>query len=190
LFSLDDNNWLTGSIVDSYFKILSLDIPLSIFSFSNFLFSSYTNTRSFNLKNATIQKLSKYDLILIPICFGNHWRILIFDFTKTQLIIYDSLSLCDDLFEKILSGFLDSFFSLLNIRSKWDLTKVTKPKQYNGFDCGVFICLFARYYCYNLKKSFRQDQILKFREHLKIEITESKLSPVSHIDLDLNYNDS
>ncbi|RNA34265.1 hypothetical protein BpHYR1_022123 [Brachionus plicatilis] len=46
------------------------------------LFSLYTKA-----------ELSKYNFIIIPTCFMNHWRLIFLDFSKSTIILYDSLGI-------------------------------------------------------------------------------------------------
>jgi len=58
----------------------------------------------------------------------------------------------------------------------WDTDKYMVPKQTNGYECGVFMCLFIRFILNkNFNFNFNQENVTQFRSQLFEEITECKL---------------
>lgn len=54
---------------------------------------------------------------------------------------------------------------------EWRIEVVaTAPRQRNGFDCGVFCCMFAFYLSVGRVPSFTQDDMLTFRRRILLDI--------------------
>jgi Ulp1 family protease len=93
-----------------------------------------------------------------------------------------SCGLDAELIKLILNGVFHNFKHLNPI----DFTRVYKsdiPRQANSIDCGMFICLYARYYLANDDFTFKQDMINNFRSHIKVELENMKLICITNIDL-------
>jgi Ulp1 family protease len=56
--------------------------------------------------------------------------------------------------------------------SEWKKVKTTieTPKQQNGFDCGVFTCMFADFLSMGYPLSFTQEHITQCRERIALSI--------------------
>ena len=50
------------------------------------------------------------------------------------------------------------------------------PKQENGYDCGVFICEYAEYFCKNLLMDFNNSHMQDFRKKIAYDLYSRKLS--------------
>ena len=51
------------------------------------------------------------------------------------------------------------------------ITNIGVPRQENGHDCGVFICQFAKHYCFNFKNDFCQNDITDYiRDEMAYEL--------------------
>jgi Ulp1 family protease len=62
-------------------------------------------------------------------------------------------------------------FLQVNINNcDWDIMYPQCPKQSNGFDCGVFMLLYADHLSNNLQLNFTQDDIYKYCWRKKIGI--------------------
>ena len=94
--------------------------------------------------------MSKFDLILVPVCHSQHWTLLVLDFSKRIIVELNSVFSTSLEIVQIYYRFLMTLEKTLNCqsRSKWSVYKpVDLPKQTNGYDCGVFTCLFADIIC-------------------------------------------
>jgi Ulp1 family protease len=90
------------------------------------------------------------------------------------------------------SGYIDLIHGFLSIAldvdkslliSGWSFIKIFKPSQCNSFDCGAFICLYARYFFLNSLSSFSQNQIPDFRVHVLNEILAAEIQVFDSQDL-------
>ena len=49
------------------------------------------------------------------------------------------------------------------------------PQQMNGFDCGVFVCMYARCICFDFVINFEQSDIANCRSLIEQEITKFEI---------------
>ena len=189
--TLEPGKMLNDSIVNAYLTLIerSDTICLSSFLAYKFLKSDYTTTKKWFKGKG---EYSKYDLnaikqIIIPICKDMHWTLIIVDVDKKSYLCYNSattsLELDKHTIDLILNGIFHNFNNIIarDLKRK-NLTPTTIPKQENGFDCGVFICLYARYYLLNDNFTFDQSMINSFRSHFKVELENMKLVNIAKID--------
>jgi len=73
---------------------------------------------------------------------------------------------------------LNRLKSILNM-SEWRLDDVPCPIQHNGYDCGVFVCVFMEYLSRGAKFNFTQDHMLSFRHLIARELTIKNLINVN-----------
>jgi Ulp1 family protease len=188
--TLEPGEMLNDSIVNSYLTLIerSDTICLSSFLAYKFLKSDYPTTEKWFKGKG---EYSKYDLnaikqIIIPICQDMHWTLIIVDVDKKSYLCYNSASTTLDLNKHTIDLILNGIFhNFNNIKAKdfnKKLTPSTIPKQTNGFDCGMFICLYARYYLLNDDFTFDQSMINSFRSHFKVELENMKLNNIAKID--------
>lgn len=81
-------------------------------------------------------------MIFIPICKSGHWRLVVGDVGTKTLRHYDSLNNCTgEMFLKHIRKFLAD--SLNEDVDDWSFGgwRRSPPKQKNGTDCGVFVCM-------------------------------------------------
>jgi len=107
------------------------------------------------------------DILLIPIHInGNHWALMEINFPNKKIQYLDSLATFNDSYIKHTMHYLkdehDNKFNLpLPDINLWSLVADTQntPKQKNGHDCGVFICLFAEAIAKGIRPCFTQDDL-------------------------------
>jgi Ulp1 family protease len=93
-----------------------------------------------------------YDYVFIPTNNNKlHWVLFVIVRADRRVECYDSLSDTDGFHYESLSGiiiFLKDYqvFNKLPVDDwTWSVKKKSEPKQNNGIDCGVFVCM--RMYC-------------------------------------------
>ena len=179
LLTLHNPNRLNDTIINSYFDLLTKNCKTKCFALSSFSF----------LKSRTSSKLSKwyaknkddnYDFYLLPIFdeIKNHWSLIIINTQKRCILHYDPLFESSiDLIRTVKNEMSNLFVQLKNIKNWANSNKqnLTIPKQNNSYDCGVFICLFGRYVGQSKPTDFSQQDILQFRKHMELEITDFEL---------------
>ncbi|XP_026470458.1 sentrin-specific protease-like [Ctenocephalides felis] len=186
LDSLNGTNWLEDTVINLYMDLLTQrgtePGQLKVHAMNTFFLLSlqahgYSSVCTWT-KNVDI---FTYDLMPIPVHVnGFHWCMLIIDFTHKSIKYYDSLDGSDQ-------GVLDMMESYLKDESldkkkiPLDTSTWTKeivkdiPQQENGYDCGVFSCMFAEYICRGAKIDFSQNDMEYFRKKMHLEIVNGKL---------------
>ena len=122
---------------------------------------------------------------------GNHWACLAINFTATTVTYLDS-KLPDALAEEVEYGqkyatqglqFLHEehqlAYNLPDIRA-WTLigsTKQTVPQQTNGYDCGVYTCLYADHIMQDRPLVFSPAQVHGAQAHIALAIIQGQAYP-------------
>jgi sentrin-specific protease 1 len=192
-------NYLNDNIVDFYLQLLAYCQSNKKIT----QISSYNFTKHFLNKNMTsnlddkrlkfMTDLFKVNYLLIPICNNLHWTLIWIDMDLRAVYYLNSLCSVEnfDFVKKCFNGVKDLLKRSYAVYS--DQTKVTLdlndwkfskfknlPQQNNGYDCGAFICMFARCICFDLEINFKQDDISNCRllieeEIKKFEIVDSDI---------------
>ncbi|KAF2083832.1 cysteine proteinase [Saccharata proteae CBS 121410] len=95
------------------------------------------------------KKMLETDLILMPICDGNHWRLVTLSGKSRTVRYYDSLYR-DSLrhqyerYTNLALGWARANLGDDFVEAEWTVQLVNPaPQQQNGSDCGVFVCMTA-----------------------------------------------
>ena len=169
--TLTGKNWLNSEVITFYLEWwaervgagISLKMPTSTFGPKCYIMTTYFYYRlkkeqgSYNFGN--IKRWTKgidifaLDMVIIPINeIEDHWYLAIINIRLRRIEIYDSigakrLDVVEDLFRYVKDEHKSKKFKDLDI-ALWSHKpcKVgTIPQQLNGYDCGVFMLLFASY---------------------------------------------
>ncbi|XP_071454063.1 uncharacterized protein [Hetaerina americana] len=198
--TLADSNWLNDEVINNYMDMLtqrgqSDDYP-SVYCFNTFFYpklnsSGYSSIRRWTKKVDIFQK----DMLIVPLHLEIHWALAVVDFRQKTICYYDSMNgrkrnilqalmkyLQDEKSDKKKEKF-DS--------SGWDIKLVHDiPQQRNGYDCGVFACMFAEHLSRGVVSGskgsskcrrtyppfpFSQDNMPYFRKRMIYEILSGKL---------------
>ena len=148
--------------------------------------------------------MSLLDLLIIPINLDNmHWLCVAIWFKKKKIEYYDSMiggdtrGLC-----RILLQYLQDDMKQYHHPSvihEYDMSSWTIsirhdiPQQSNGYDCGVFICMYADYIIRNIELSegiyatfTRQivaEHMMTYRMHILLRILHYNRQPVKAHDI-------
>lgn len=116
------------------------------------------------------------DKIIIPVNQSNvHWVVAVINLQKKRFEYFDSLNGEDSVCLNHLSQYLVDEFRNKRNEDRPDILKWPKvypkdiPKQSNGFDCGVFLVLFADYLSKSAKLDFSQEDVEDFRVKLALD---------------------
>lgn len=190
LRTLRPPNWLNDEVINFYFEMLcqrsknNLNYP-RLHIFNTFFYSKLKSNGYDSVKRWTRKvDIFSYDMILIPIHLGIHWCCAEINFKERSIFYYDSLhnrnSSCLKLLQKYLidehndkkGADVKSNFDFEN----WNLSSPTNiPCQQNGYDCGVFACIFADYRSRNCDFTFSQKNMNYFRDRMMYEIIKGDL---------------
>lgn len=125
-------------------------------------------------------KIYEKDLIIIPIHMNVHWTCAVINLLEKRIEYYDSLhgsdrGCCDRLLEYLKVDYPDKTGNAFNA-DEWTFYKPKSiPVQQNGYDCGVFTCLFAEYRSRLEEFDFDQSRMPYLRQRLVWEITNARL---------------
>ncbi|SCN63454.1 sentrin-specific protease 1, putative [Plasmodium chabaudi chabaudi] len=198
---LIDSRWLNDEIINFYLSMLQEYNEAGIksgvaylpkmFTFSTFFFQSLNFNGSYNYsKVARWTKRKKidileYDLILIPLhVSGNHWTLGAINIKDKQIKLYDSLNMPNRKFFEYMKRYIvDEVKDKKQINidiSPWTynpsgLPEEGIPCQENGYDCGVFTCMFAKCLTFNRDFDFSQSDIKEIRLKMVYEISQGHL---------------
>ena len=189
-------NWLNDEIINDYLALLKKEDE-SIFVFSTFFYTAFKE-HGFDRVATYYRKhnILSYTKILIPIHTINHWFLVTFN--GLELISYDPYNYPDvsgkkkqqqlyqnkQFQESLLLDLSNNYFKPLyeQYGREWiGLTLKSKippeiPAQDNGFDCGVFLVIFAKYIVFNKCFDFGTDDMVKFRDDIRRELVSSKIT--------------
>lgn len=105
---------------------------------------------------------------------GGHWTLAVIDMEFKTIKYYDSFNGSEkDFVLTLLQTFLTKNY---DTECQWEGEYVEgTPKQKNGYDCGVFVCQYAKYISSSQPMSFTQDDMVDIRQKMVVELCENKL---------------
>eukprot|EP00158_Paraphelidium_tribonemae_P005817 Partr_v1_DN27541_c0_g1_i1_m30619 putative specific peptidase len=181
---LRDGQWLNDELINYYFNMIKERSELrgkAIHTFSTFFYPSIKDIGYSKVKRWTKKvDLFALDLVLFPVHLGVHWCCGCVDMKKKRIEYYDSLHGLDSKFFKLIRSYLQQE-SMDKRKVELDLTEWTDyapkniPCQENGYDCGVFTCIFAEYRSRCVEFDFAQEHMKYLRNRMVYEIKQGKL---------------
>ena len=117
------------------------------------------------------------DKIICPInCGGVHWSCAVIFVQERKIQFYDSLlgsgkEYIVSLLDYLKDEHMDKYQKQLDT-SDWELVdcQPDTPQQENGFDCGVFTCMFADYLSRDAPLTFGQSTVTECRQRIALSI--------------------
>ncbi|XP_043275313.1 sentrin-specific protease 1-like [Venturia canescens] len=186
LVTLEKNNWINDEVINICLELIMERANrvrgnfkvhcMNTFFFPRLKAGGYDAVKRWK-KNT---KLLSFDLILIPLHFGNHWCLASIDLTKKNINYFDSL-----LGEN--EDCLVTLFDYITRKAEEEECKEWQPQQWNfiykkriprqsnNHDCGVFVCLFAEYEAAGRELDFTQKDIANKRKKIASEIIAGEL---------------
>lgn len=200
--TLADSNWLNDEVINNYMDMLiqrgqSKEYP-SVYAFNTFFYPKLSSSGYASVKRWTKKvDLFQQDMVLVPLHLEVHWALAVIDFRQKTICYYDSMNgrkinilqlMLKYLHEEKLDKKKENFDS-----SGWQ-TKLVQdiPQQRNGYDCGVFACMFAEHLARGVAKDgpkknglkcnrsyppfpFSQENMAYFRKRMIYEILTGKI---------------
>lgn len=121
------------------------------------------------------------EVILVPVHVnGVHWCMAIINLKAKTIKYYDSMGKANEKVLAMLASYLqeemrDKKQQVLDM-SGWQIENVAGiPQQQNGYDCGVFSCMFAEFVTRNRPLTFSQSHMEYFRQKMVLEISTGKM---------------
>ena len=202
--SLSTNNnsdkLLNDNIIDFYFNMIkslkyNKKLANDINILSSFEFKRFLKDKDYLKKDRNRINIFNHSYILVPICHFDHWSLVNIHVKDKKVRYFDSLvSLkTNDERKKVIKEFISKIIvhdsSKINFTTdilEWGFrVESMLPQQTNNYDCGIFICLFAKIISYNLKISpsqFLNEYISEYRLRILEEIRKVEL-----LDNDFTY---
>lgn len=141
----------------------------------------WLNLRFFGFR--TGKDIFNLDKIIFPINQGNsHWTSAVAFMQERRVQYYDSMGgsgiqYLRDIFQYIQDEHRDKKKCPLPNVDDWKLVPCTRdtPRQHNGYDCGVFTCMFADFISKDCPLDvLGQDHITQCRERIALSILEGQ----------------
>ena len=106
-----------------------------------------------------------------------HWAVAVIHITEKRIQFYDSMSGSGERYLEGLMRYLkDEHLAKkgcpLPDEEEWELVESTPdtPQQLNGFDCGVFTCMFCDFLSIGCPLTFSQEHVNQCRERIALSI--------------------
>lgn len=119
------------------------------------------------------------EMVFIPINIGNaHWVLIVIFIILEKIEYYDSTGGggCATIYLNIILKYLedeakDKKTSSSFVKRNWNLVHRSDiPQQNNGYDCGVFVCIYALLTYMTKSFSFTQSDMKLFRKSISLSI--------------------
>ena len=183
------DRWLNDNIINFYLNLLLYSkkdktmLTLPSQSFQKYL----KNNESENIKLVK-ENIYDYDLIIIPVCYKNHWSLALLKTKELRVRYFDSLG--KDVQAKERNNLLQKFITKiittdahhkqiqLNMRSWIFRAESNVPQQTNSYDCGLFTCSFARAIIngeWSSKETYPEEKLETIRKRISEEITKFEI---------------
>ncbi|CAJ1894774.1 unnamed protein product [Cylindrotheca closterium] len=141
----------------------------------------YKNVKRWS-KKVPGKDIFNLDKIIFPINQGGmHWMCGVIHMQKKRIQIYDSMGsgghkYLQCLFKYVQDEHKDKKKCPMPDIDDWELVGTTSdtPRQRNGFDCGVFTCMFADFVSKECPLVFSQEHITQCRERIVLAIMKGK----------------
>ena len=95
-----------------------------------------------------------------------HWCLAVANVSNKKIAYYDSLKKENSICLEVLSNYLQKLGGIRFSRCE----DRNIPLQSNGYDCGVFVCLYAKYLAEKSAFSFNQQDIPAIRKQMVNEL--------------------
>lgn len=198
------NQWFNDNLLNSYLHLV--EKYAKMFSINIYTFATYFYTHLINRGSEKIYKwvenvdLLSYNFIYIPIHRVNHWSFVNINVDKNEVEFWDSLTggssvsitLYIDSVDLLPAGVWNIVKPIMKFlfyyrkkkglaKRSYSVTKMHCPQQPNGIDCGLFVCLYARYRMFG-KAMPRKFELYHQRLKLCHELMKSKIIyPTGHV---------
>ncbi|KAI6196119.1 hypothetical protein M3Y94_01071200 [Aphelenchoides besseyi] len=191
LITLYPRRKLNDTIISAYLQLIATRselekvLPINTFFYAKMSSVGYEKgvKRWFKKKN-----IFEYNILLFPIHNGEHWSIVVADLSRRLFFYYDSLKFPTDEDAKLytrgyvghvkcfIEGEAKTKFNVDYYCNDFDIVFVNEPVQNNHYDCGVFLCCYAEFYCrHDRSLSFSQSEMYAYRMQILGEILFGRL---------------
>lgn len=178
----DENAWLTGDIINQYLELICARnrdhsrFPKIFRMITHFLDCSPPYPVIREGGSPSNVDIFTFDIIFVPVHLHNHWCMAIIHISDHIITYYDPKGTPNQLVLDELERYLQTESG---IHSSWNKENVQAgPQQINGYDCGVFSCMYAEFVSRKKRitsKVFTEDHMSYFRMKMVHEICIGKM---------------
>jgi Ulp1 family protease len=173
LACLASPGWINDEVMNSYISLLASQSPANVGHTNSFFYAKLERDgpeAAACWEGVRGGLVRRFDAFMIPICIaGEHWILAAIDFMRNRLCIYDS-------FRGEFPEIADTINEFLAFQGSGALPVVYPevPQQTNGYDCGVFVMMFARCICFGAAlDSFGQPDMDTIRGEIDAELRDA-----------------
>jgi sentrin-specific protease 1 len=193
--------WLNDEVINQFMSLLQQDGPNTTFFYSTFFYTklmegnkySYKNverwirTRAKNINTSISDFVKNLIKLIIPVHLrGNHWALVSVEYKEKKLRYYDGFGYSGKPIMKNIMRYIRKVSKLVIGRSysdsrglmnEWEFVDMgsSVPQQSNGFDCGVFCCMYALCLARGVSMDFHQRDMPDIRNRFVADIMEGRL---------------
>ena len=163
--SLSGSNWVSTKVIDAYLELLCKDVDSANFIPSH-LYGRVKERDQKALEGCVKLKLN--DLLLVPVQVISHWILVVVHDSANEQI----LTLYDPMYGERFKDVLEGIKAILEDKKKLMKVQIAKntPKSSRSEDCGVFLCVIAKYVTLNLPFNWTEDHVSALRVLIKKEL--------------------
>ncbi|RKO83586.1 hypothetical protein BDK51DRAFT_23192, partial [Blyttiomyces helicus] len=185
--TLKPRQWLNDEIINMYCQMVMKRCKSNperypaVHCFNTFFYKFMCDT-GYNAVRKWTKKIDIFalDAVIIPVHLGMHWCCAIINIAKKRFEYYDSMhggpgSCLQTLRKYLTAEHLDKKRSPIDLSSWTDYSPRDIPAQENGFDCGVFTCMWMEYASRREPFDFSQTNMPYLRQRIVAEILQSQL---------------
>ncbi|TPX41070.1 hypothetical protein SeMB42_g05747 [Synchytrium endobioticum] len=185
VLTLRPTEWLNDEVINFYGSMImhrskSCNGKYPRVHFFNSFFYEFLETDGYNKVKGWSKKVKPslwdQDLVIFPVHVGLHWCCGVINFKQRSIEYYDSMRGGNPKFFMLVRGYLNEE-SIKSRGVPFDFTEWRDyapkhiPFQTNGYDCGVFTCMYAEYLSRNEEFDFEQSDMPAIRRRLVYEVS-------------------
>ncbi|KAI8929794.1 hypothetical protein BC831DRAFT_442081 [Entophlyctis helioformis] len=187
--TLKGSSWLNDEVINFYAELCmrraneSPDLFPKIHIFNTFFYEKL-RTQGFNSVRRWTRRIDLFskDYVIVPVHLGAHWTCAAISLKHKRFEYYDSLHGDNELCLELLRSYIaqesvDKKKTAMDLDEWEDYMPKDIPAQQNGFDCGVFTCMFMEHIAREAPFTFSQKHMPVLRQRIAYEILTASLFP-------------
>lgn len=185
IVKMGPGKWLNDECINTYMKILQKradDSKQKVYLFNTFFYPKLLEGYSKVERWTRRVDVFAMEKLLIPVHLGTHWCLAVINLSQRRFEYYDSLHGGNPECLEAMRAWLDAESQSKRKKpfdwSGWQEPVVNGedlPLQRNGYDCGVFACMFAEYLARDAYPDFTQADMDCLRRRMAVELLTGKL---------------
>ena len=184
--SLQGREWLNDNIINAYLNMMvnrsGQDGYPKVHVFSTFFYPRLSKGGYAGMSKWTAGlDIFDSEFIIIPVFGVSHWTLVVIDVRRLTMSCFNSLPSCGnpETCLRHIKGYLHDEYLNKRQRPLFAILKTMIPTnipvQDNGFDCGVFVCQYAKHICAREAFNFSQQDVPAIRRTMTWELITNHL---------------